>query len=198
MPTGRARCSNRSKRPPEQIRRTSQGDARIFAIGRGMNTSPSTCSADQSDGDHGEHRLTQVAATAASTSTHCTTRRDRHRLSPLRCEKRCPPPVSAGLTALATNARPTMAHASPLLAGVHHACSGRYARYAVEECVPVCLLEPLTVPASGRQRVWQHVGRPTQASGQCLEGNRPALGPSWEFPHLRGSLGAAREGGRKF
>jgi hypothetical protein len=73
-----------------------------------MSTSPSMCSAGQSDGGYGEHRLTQVAATAASTWTHCATRRDRHRSSPLRCEKRCPPPVSAGLTASATHARPTM------------------------------------------------------------------------------------------
>jgi hypothetical protein len=48
-------------------------------------------------------------------------------------KNRCPPPVSAGLTATATNARPTMTHASPLLARVHHAYSGRYARYAAEE-----------------------------------------------------------------
>ena len=91
MPTGRARCSNWSKRPRGQIRRTSQGDARIFAIGRGMSTSPSTCSAGQSDGGYGQDRLTQVAATAASTSTHWATRRDRHLLVPCAL-KRCPPP----------------------------------------------------------------------------------------------------------
>jgi len=108
MPTARARSSNWSKRPQGQTRRTSEGDARILAIGPGMSTSPSTCSADPSDSGYGEDRLTQVAATAASTWTHCATRHDRHRSSPLRCEKRCPPPVSAGLTASATNARPTI------------------------------------------------------------------------------------------
>lgn len=82
MPTGRARSSNWSKRPQGQTRRTSEGDARILAIGRGMSTSPSTCSADPSDSGYGEDRLTQVAATAASTWTHCATRRDRHRSSP--------------------------------------------------------------------------------------------------------------------